>query len=172
MAIEQAPIVPPPTLPGMTQNPGTYPNEKARQEASLAAFHAVVEQYPATPEGAVAQYHEAMTLLALGRFADADKAFQAVIDRDGKSIFAAMSRMGRAEVLLQSGKYDDAIKAFSDLSGDRDGLLPVDGVLMQLAQAYQKAGKTQDARATYKRVADEFPQSPFAADARTQVAGG
>jgi TolA-binding protein len=43
---------------------------------------------------------------------------------------------------------------------------------MQLAQAYQKAGKMQDARATFKRVADEFPQSPFAADARTQVAGG
>ena len=35
---------------------------------------------------------------------------------------------------------------------------------------YVKAGKPQDARAAFKRVVDEFPQSSYSADARQQLA--
>jgi outer membrane protein assembly factor BamD (BamD/ComL family) len=48
--------------------------------------------------------------------------------------------------------------------------MPVDGVLMQLASAEQQAGKTADARATYKRVVDEFPDSAYVTDAQQQIA--
>ena len=41
---------------------------------------------------------------------------------------------------------------------------------MQLANAYLKAGKTQEARTAFKRVADEFPDSVYVADARKQLA--
>ena len=37
---------------------------------------------------------------------------------------------------------------------------------MQLAYAYQAAGKSADARQAFKRIVDEFPQSPYAADAK------
>jgi len=43
-------------------------------------------------------------------------------------------------------------------------------VLMQLARAYIKAGKMQEARSTFKRVVDEFPDSTYASDARQQLA--
>lgn len=169
MAIEQAPIVPAPSIPGATQNPGTYPTEQARLDAALAAFQKVGESYGSTQEGLTARYHVGVTLMTMGRYDEADRAFQTTIDSAGSSIYGPMARMGRAEVLLRQGKHDAAIKAFSDLSGERDGLLPIDGILMQLARAYMKAGKIQDARATFKRVVDEFPQSPFAADARQQM---
>jgi TolA-binding protein len=41
---------------------------------------------------------------------------------------------------------------------------------MELARVYQRAGRAQDAKATFKRVADEFPMSPYAGEARQQVA--
>ncbi len=80
-----------------------------------------------------------------------------------------MARLGRAESLRYQGKYDDAIKALTDLAAERDGMLPVDGVLMQLAQTCLKAGKTQEARAAFKRVVDEFPDSNYVAEARQQL---
>ena len=52
---------------------------------------------------------------------------------------------------------------------DRDGMLPVDGVLMQLARAYEKAGKAAEARTAYKRVVDEFPDSLYVPAARTEL---
>lgn len=169
MSITQAPIVPPPTLPGSTQTAGTYPTDQARQEAALQAFQQVATQYPSTAAGTAARYQMGVSLMALGRLPEAEQAFNAVIEKAGTSLYGSVARLGRAEALRYQGKYDDAIKALTDLAAERDGLLPVDGVLMQLAQTCLKAGKTQDARAAFKRVVDEFPDSNYVAEARQQL---
>jgi hypothetical protein len=170
LAIEQSPIAPPSTLPGVGQTAGTYPTEQARHEAALKAYQQVADSYGSTPDGLTAQYHVAMTLMGLGRSAEADRAFQVVIDRGGKSVYGPMARLGRASVLIHDRKYDEAITVLGQLAADRDGPLPIDGVLMELGRTYLKAGKPQDARATFKRIVDEFPESPYASDARQQVA--
>jgi TolA-binding protein len=169
MSIVQAPIVPPPTLPGATQTAGTYPTDQARQEAALQTFQQVATQYPSTPAGLTARYQMAVALMTLGRLPEAEQAFNAVSENAGSSLYGSMARLGRAEALRYQGKYDDAIKALTDLAAERDSLLPVDGVLMQLAQTCLKAGKTQDARAAFKRVVDEFPESNYVAEARQQL---
>jgi TolA-binding protein len=170
MAIAQAQIAPAPTLPGATQAAGTYPTERARDEAVLKAFQEVAATYPSTASGLAAKYHVATSLMAVNRLAEAEQAFRDVADRGGSSIYAAMARMGVVSALVGQSKYDDAIKMLTDLSADRDGALPIDGILMELARTYAKAGKPQEARAAYKRVVDEFPQSAYAGDARQQLA--
>ena len=169
MSIAQAPIVPPPTLPGATQTAGTYPTDQARQEAALQTFQQVATQYPSTSAGLTARYQTGVALMALGRLPEAEQAFSAVADKAGSSVYGAVARLGRAESLRYQGKYDDAIKALTDLAAERDGMLPVDGVLMQLAHTCLKAGKTQEARAAFKRVVDEFPDSNYVAEARQQL---
>jgi TolA-binding protein len=169
MAIGQSQIVPAPTVPGATQAPNTYPTERARQEAALKAFQEVAATYPSTDAGIAAQYHAAGTLLALGRLPEAEQAFADAAARAGSSVYGAMAKLGRAEAMIGQTKYDDAIKALTDLSADRDGALPVDGVLMELARACVKAGKKQEARAAFKRVVDEFPESPYGQAARQQL---
>ena len=54
-------------------------------------------------------------------------------------------------------------------AAQRDGVVPVDSVLMELARAYVKAGKPTEARAAFKRVVDEFPESTHVTEARTQM---
>ena len=169
--LEQAPIAPPSNVPGAKQVAGTYPTEQARGEAALKALQEVVDQYPSTKAALVARYQIAAEYLALNRPADAQKAFETVAaDAGSSSIYAALARMGEAEALMAANKYDDAAKIYTDLAAQRDGAMPVDGVLMQLASAEQKAGKTADARATYKRVVDEFPDSAYVTDAQQQIA--
>jgi outer membrane protein assembly factor BamD (BamD/ComL family) len=41
---------------------------------------------------------------------------------------------------------------------------------MELARTCVKAGKKEEARAAFKRVVDEFPESVYLADARQQLA--
>ena len=98
------------------------------------------------------------------------QAFKELISRGGSSIYASTARMGQVSALVGQNKYDDAIKLLTDLSADRDGALPIDGILVELARTYMKAGKPQEARAAFKRVVDEFPQSMYAGDARQQLA--
>ena len=64
---------------------------------------------------------------------------------------------------------NQAIAALQTLSQRADADVPVDAVLMQLGDAYQRAGRTPDAVKTFTRVVDEFPQSPYLPDARRRL---
>ena len=111
----------------------------------------------------------ASTLLTLNRFGESEQAYQAIVADAPNSFYAPMAKLGVAEAQAAQGQFDKAITGFTDLAGQRDGALPVDGVLMQLARTYLKAGKTKDARAAFKRVVDEFPNSPYVTEARQQI---
>ncbi len=169
MTVYQAPIVPPSSVPGATQAAGSYPTEKARAEAALTAFQQVYSAYPSSTAGIAAKYHSAEVLLSLGRKDEAQKAYEEVIANAGGSIYGPVAKLGLATALLANGKGDQAVKTFEELAANRDGAVPVDGVLMQLAAAYKQLGKNQEARTTYKRVVDEFPDSPYVQSARQQM---
>ena len=169
MVVVQSPIAPAPTIPGAQQNPGTFPTDKARQEAALQAFQQVITSYPSTMAANAARYHAAGALMQLGRYPEAEKAFQDAIDHAGSTIYGPVARLGLGEAYVAEKQYDKAIALYTDLSGQRDGALPIDGVLMVLGRTYAKAGKVSEARATFKRVVDEFPESMYANDARTEM---
>ena len=169
METADASVAPPSTLPGATQAPNTFPTAKARSEAALKLFQDLAAAYPSTEAGIAAKYQAAGELLSLGRVNEAE-AIYTELSQKSSSVYAMPSRLGLAQAKMAAGKYDDAVKMFTELSGDRDGTVPVDGVLMQLAEASTKAGKAADARAAYKRVVDEFAESGYAADARQKLA--
>jgi TolA-binding protein len=154
--------------PGSTAPPpaGSYPTETARNEAALAKFMAVADGYPSSDAGIAARYHAAAMLTALGRHPEAQQRYQEVIDRAGKSVYGQMAKLGKADAEVAAGKFDGAIAVYKELSADKEGSLPVDGILMQLGRAYEAAGKAADARQAFKRIVDEFPQSPYSADAK------
>jgi hypothetical protein len=170
MATEQAQVVPPVPAeagkPAPAQLAGSFPTDRARSEAALAQFMAVANAYPAADAGIAARYHAAALLTALGRGGEAVQRYQEVVDKAGTSVYGQMAKLGMADAQVADGKFDQAIATYKDMSGNRDGELPVDGILMQLGRAYSAAGKQPDARQTFKRIVDEFPQSPFAAEAK------
>lgn len=170
MAVQSAQIAPPSTLPGATQVAGTYPTQKARDEAALAAFQDVAAKYSGTDAGQAANYQVGAELLALGRWSEAEQAFKTMAGGASSSLYAQMARMGLGQAQAAAGKYDDAIKTFTDVAADRDAIVPVDGVLAQLGRVQMKAGKTQDAKATLKRVVDDFPESTYVAEVKQQLA--
>jgi tetratricopeptide (TPR) repeat protein len=169
MTTYDAPIVPAPTIPGAAQETGTYPTETARSEAALAGFQKIIDEYPSTSAAVAARYHRACALMALHRYPEAEKGFEEAAAAAGSTIFAPMSKMGQASVLVASAQFDKALPIFEALAADRDGALPVDGVLMQLGKAYALAGKAAEAKTAYKRVVDEFPDSNYVGQARQEI---
>ena len=164
LTVDQAPIVPPPApaQPGQPapQAPpaGSFPTEQARREAALAKFVAAADAYPSTDAGRMARYRAASLYAEMGKLAEAEREFKAVSD-SGAGSSPRWRSLGLADIQVRQGQFDPAIATFKDLSTRADGNLPVDGILMQLGRAQALAGKTSDAVQTFKRVADEFPQS-------------
>ncbi len=173
MTVAQTKVAPAPA-PGAAPTPkpaSGFPTGQARDEAALARFMAVANEYPSTDAGIEARYHAAATLTVLGRYGEAVQRYQEVIARAGGTVYGQMAKLGIADTEAASGKFDAAIATYRELAASSTGDLPVDGILMQLAYACQAAGKTGDARQAFKRIVDEFPQSLYAADAKRAIDG-
>ncbi len=167
-----APIAPAPAA-GAAPAPaaeGTYPTEEARADAALQQLLATAEQYGNTDAGLRARYYAASLYAETDKPKEAGEAYEQVrSDAGASTLLGRMASLGLASMQVRQKQFDPAIKTLQELSQRRDGPLPVDAVLVQLADAYQQAGRAAEATQTLQRVIDEFPQSPYAADARERV---
>jgi tetratricopeptide (TPR) repeat protein len=176
MVVSEAPVQPPATPTAATgdqpaqptQAPGTYPTEQARLEAALPKFLAAADAYPSTDAGVTARYHAASTLAQLGKFDEAIAQYDRVL-ADGSGMLASTAQLGKAEAQLRAGRTDAAIAAFKALADKKDGILPTEALLMELARAYRIAGKTDDARKTLTQVVEQHADSPMAIEAKQEL---
>jgi hypothetical protein len=155
--------------PGKPAPAGSYPTDKARLEAALAKFVVAADAYPKTDAGLLARNQAAGILVLLDRPAEGIKRYQEVMDLAGQgSIYYEMARLGKVSAQAQAKQFDEAISTFQSLSANKDGEVPADAMLMQLGRVYLLAGKTTEARQTFRKLLDEYPQSPFVTEAKRQ----
>jgi TolA-binding protein len=168
MAVQDARVGPPPA-PGTPTGGLYFPTERERSQAALTKFKIAADAYPSTDAGVYARYQEGATSLALGSTPGAIAAYQQVIKESGDNFYGQMARLGLAEAQVRAGQYDPAINTFKELAQRKDGPLPVDGILMQLGRTYLEAGKGADAQQTFNRLVEEYPESPYTAEARKEI---
>jgi tetratricopeptide (TPR) repeat protein len=177
MVIEEARVQPPappagttndPTSPG-GQLPGTYPTLGAKLEAALPKFMAAADAYPDTAAGQTARLHAAETLAKLGRRDEAITQYDRVVGSTDPLI-ARAARLGKSSVQLLAGQYEPAIATLKELAEQKDGALPSEALLMELARAYRLAGNTEEARKTLTQVVEQHADSPMASEAKSEIA--
>jgi tetratricopeptide (TPR) repeat protein len=167
MVVAEARIGPPAAATGGTGL--TFPTERERAQAALAKFKAAADAYPTSDAGLFARYQEASTQVVLGNPAEAAKAYQVVIDRAGNRLIGQTARLGLAAAHASGGQFDQAITTYKELAQRKDGRLPIDGILMELGRVYRDAGRAGEAQQTFNRLIEEFPDSPFNADAKREL---
>jgi TolA-binding protein len=172
MTIEEAPVGPPPQSPAGSPPPPTalrFATDKEKYEAARTKFKTVADEHPSTEAGIFARYREGAALMMLGNPKEAVTAFEDAVTRGNGSIYGEMARLGLADALARNGEYDRAIETYKSFADRTDGPLPIDGILMQLGRTYRAAGKTAEAKETFSRIVDQFPGSPFSAEARREL---
>lgn len=168
MSVLDSPVAAP--TAGKPAPPGSYPTDKARLEAALAKFVVAADAYPKSHAGLLARNQAAGLLVLLDRSAEGVKRYQEVIDLAGAgSIYYEMARLGKVTAQAQAKQFDEAISTFQSLSANKDGEVPADAMLMQLGRVYLLAGKVSEARQTFRKLLEEYPQSPFVTEAKRQV---
>jgi tetratricopeptide (TPR) repeat protein len=167
MVVAEARIGPPAAATGGTGL--TFPTERERAQAALTKFKAAADAYPTSDAGLFARYQEASTQVVLGNPAEAAKAYQVVIDRAGNRLIGQTARLGLAAAHARGGQFDQAITTYKELAQRKDGGLPIDGILMELGRVYRDAGRPGEAQQTFNRLIEEFPDSPFNADAKREL---
>jgi len=173
LAVYEAPVMtaaaPAPGSPLPVQQSGTFPTEQAKLEAALPKLLETADKYSGADAGIAARYYAASALAALGRYPEAEQRFQEVVDKGGSKIYSRTAKLGVAEAQVAQGKFDNAITIYREMSADSKSAMPPDGVLMQLGRACVRAGRKDEAVRAFTRIVDEFPQSPYAADAKREL---
>jgi len=167
MVVAEARIGPPAAATGATGL--TFPTERERAQAALTKFKAAADAYPTSDAGLFARYQEASTQVVLGNPDEAAKTYQVVIDGAGNRLIGQTARLGLAAAHARGGQFDQAITTYKELAQRKDGRLPIDGILMELGRVYRDAGRAGEAQQTFNRLIEEFPDSPFNADAKREL---
>jgi TolA-binding protein len=152
--------------PGIT----VHATETDKFTKARAAFQGVVERYGSTPAGRRARYYVALSDLGLGKAAEAEKELTEIAKGSGDDrLVPGLARLALAESHRTRGQLDQAIEAFRRLADEKTAGVPPDHALMRLASTLEDARRTAEAGAAYKRLADEFPASVYAAEARRKA---
>lgn len=126
-----------------------FKTDKERTEAAIAEFQTVVDKFGGATEEK-AKYFIAVNRLKLDRAAGIQELEP--LSKSGSEI-GVLSKFALAQAKAGDGKYDEAVALYQELVGLSNPILSKDTLNFELAQIYQKQGKTTEAADLYYNIA-------------------
>lgn len=152
--------------PAAAAAPRTFPSAIEREREAMDHLRAASRK-GGTSAGKAAQ----VILAARGEKAAMSADVLAKAARGDQAEVAAAAEIDSARLLTAAGKTTEAIDRLKRAIESPKSAAPKDALLFALAETYEKAGSSADARATYQRIVNDYPNSPYRTDARTKIGG-
>jgi hypothetical protein len=155
--------------PGADQPTGqVFATAEEKYKTAAAAFEGVERRFGSSLTGVRAKYYAALCRTELKQYAEAEKALKEIQAR-GAGLEPELSRAALAQLYRRSGQVDKAVEAFRSLATGPAGNVPRDFALLGAAQTLDDAKRWSEARTAYLRLAEEVPDSVYAAEAKARA---
>ena len=135
-----------------------------KKKEAAAAYALLIKKYPQSSLRADALYALGVTHEELGQYPDAGQAYDLFLKEFASHELANEVQMRKAETVLQAGDFATAETMFAAVA-KLPGFGQADHALLRQAFCLSKLDKFTEAAALYSRLATEFPQSSYLADA-------
>lgn len=145
-------------LPQATFYRGEALYAAGKKEAAIAEYARFVTAYPKHALAADALYALGVAQEELALTAPAEATYQKFLAQFAQHRFAPEVQMRQGELLMAQGKYAEAQRQFAAAAAAVDFAL-ADAALMRQAAAEYEQQQYAAAAASYRRLAQEFPQS-------------
>jgi tetratricopeptide (TPR) repeat protein len=161
LAILEAPLASDPAAATASR---TYPTAAERDREANRLLEAAAKK-GGTEAGKAAR------VIVAARAEKADDALKTLskVARDSELEVAAVAEVGAARLLAATGKTAEAIERLKRGIESPQSAAPKDALLFVLAETYEKSGAAADARATYQRIVNDYPNSPYRSAAREKL---
>lgn len=147
----------------------TFASEAARRARSKELFGELDAKYGSMATGRVAKLYLAQIAIAENDKERAKQLWKAFLEAEPEGALAAAARVNLYKLDRAEGRGAALADELKKMLDQDVKPLPVDAILYQLALTYDALGKGDDARATWRRIVDEYPQSPYIADAQREA---
>lgn len=107
-----------------------------------------------------------------GEYESARTRFETFLDDHPDHLLAGTAEVSLLRMRLADGDTDAVITELQQRVDGEQERLPRPVLLALLAQAYEMKGEQDKAIQAYRRIANEFPDSPYSLDAQRKLAQG
>lgn len=127
-------------------------------------FTSIASDYGDTPSGELANYYLGAIYMQKGEYESALNHYK---EADlGDVVLGTMALGNQGDALVELGRNDEAVKLFEKAAAMNKNEFTTPMYLMKAGILHQQAGNWKDAAKAFRRVADEFPTSTDASQAR------
>lgn len=166
--VYDAPVVPIGAKPNDPEEP-SFASEASRTARAKELFERLERDYRGSGGAAVGQVYVGRIRFQEKDAAGARKAWEGFLDDYPRHLLAAAVRVSLLDLDRHEGKGEQVVERLrADLEKD-DKPLPEDVMLYQLATTLEQLGRRQEAHDAFQRIADEYPDSPWASKAMTKA---
>ena len=147
----------------------TFASESARRARAKELFTELDSRYGGSKTGRVAKLYLAQIAVAENDKEKAKQLWQAFLDAEPAGALQATARVNLYKLEREQGRGAQLAEELKKMLEQADKPLPTDVILFELGLTYEALGQGDDARAAYRRIVDEYPQSPYIADAQREA---
>lgn len=130
--------------------------------AALAVFEQVVDRAGSAPAGRVARFYQGVVLYRLGRMDEATPALEEASSTSKPDTLSVTAQAMLADVHAAAGRHEKAVALLTELAEGSQPLYPPEEALLKLGWVHTQAGNQEEARRTWQRLLDQYPQSAAA----------
>lgn len=138
-----------------------YPSFASAKERATEAhkqFQAILDKYPHTHAADFAHYFLGVTSADLGDNVAAERELKVVAGYHNSDL-SSLAKLALASVYLNTNRTKDALEIYKDLIAKPTRTVGKTAAEMQLAQAYENAGMSAEAKREYAQIQKESPQT-------------
>jgi len=158
-----------PVFPGYEDGSGVYPTEQAKFDEVLRLSGVLQESFPSTHAARWSAYWEAFGQMELGRHQEALDALAAFDGPHERDFIYWSAQFLKARVQEATGDADAAAGTYLTIADAAPETFPAEMALINRARLLDGEGRSDEALEAYKRVARDYPDSPYAVSAASKM---
>ena len=145
---------------GMPPQPNdpSFASLTERATAAHKQFQAIADKYPHTRSADYAHYFLGVTSAGMGDNVAAERELKSVAGYHNSDL-SSLAKMALASLYLSTNRNQDGFNIYKQLIQNPTQTVGKTAAEIQLAEAYQAAGNTAEAKKQYEQIQKEAPQS-------------
>jgi tetratricopeptide (TPR) repeat protein len=147
----------------------SYKTESEKYTAALKDFEQIIKDYGNTSAAEIARYQAGVCTYYLGDLKKAESNLKESTRVSDRNILYYLSRIALANFYSSTGKYDEAVKLLNEAIQKNKDYVPQENLFLQLADVYEKAGKTKEEREILQKIVDGYKESPSSFQAENRL---
>jgi predicted negative regulator of RcsB-dependent stress response len=166
LAIYETPLSSAATVAGKS----TFATDTERLAAAEKAFEAVRSRYWLTPQARIADLYLARIAADRGDQTLAIRKLGEITSKRSDDPLVRLAMLDLIRLRVARGEGPQLVSDLEAMVAGKDPRLPRDAALFELAKLWDHEAKPDEANRLYRKLVEDFPESPYRIDAQQRLA--